>query len=452
MKRMNELKKQLEKQVINYVDKLKYEFKNKKIKKSIDDVKIIGVTGSYGKSTVCVMIHEYLKMLGYKSVLYCSAGIDSPTSLSQKGEECEVALKSKEDLLNIIKEVESYEADYLVLEVNESTIEKGLVKEIPFTMKVLTNLNAKHNLETYTEEEYVTLKKAFFKGDERNCIHIFGFQDYEKELYDELQNLSQCVNYSFSTKYVANVKGVSENCFSTLLYEINKNNENTTLKLKISNEDYQLKYNSSKGSHIFNILCVITMLDKLKVLDIQLLEDCLEKLKVPGRCEIRKINNRFIVIDTRLATTLEYLKNLKENNEINRILILTGSIGSGFVTWDERFNSGLHFQMRHQSRKYAMELVNRYADVVYLTENDNAKESVVDICEELKSYLDEKMEVVTITDRYEAIKQILLCSKEKDAIFISGRGNRRILCDTETTMKLVKDSEVVEKVLQELGW
>ena len=42
--------------------------------------------------------------------------------------------------------------------------------------------------------------------------------------------------------------------------------------------------------------------------------------------------------------------------------------------------------------------------------------------------------------------------KEGDVIFISGRGNRRVLCNTKTTMKLLKDSEVVKETLKDLEW
>ena len=43
-------------------------------------------------------------------------------------------------------------------------------------------------------------------------------------------------------------------------------------------------------------------------------------------------------------------------------------------------------------------------------------------------------------------------SNEGDLLFISGRGNKRILCDSEKTVKLFTDKEIVEKVLKELGW
>ena len=75
----------LKKQLINELkgqkryNRLKKEYKNKP--KEDKEPKIIGITGSRGKSTTAYIVHEYLKFLGYKSILYSSLGIDSPASI-----------------------------------------------------------------------------------------------------------------------------------------------------------------------------------------------------------------------------------------------------------------------------------------------------------------------------------------------------------------------------------
>ena len=93
-----------------------------------------------------------------------------------------------------------------------------------------------------------------------------------------------------------------------------------------------------------------------------------------------------------------------------------------------------------------MDLLKRYADFVYLTESDNASELALDICTELQNNLEGKVSSVIIVDREEAIKRAIDESNVGDVILISGRGNRRVSCNSESTIKLVKDSEVVEKI------
>ena len=134
----------------------------------IDKIKIIGITGSRGKSTTAFLVHQYLEAMGYKSILYSSIKIKSPVSYIDENAPCEIPLQNENTLLDIIEEAQAYEADYIVLEVNESAIEKGLVKEIPFSIRALTNIIPYHNDEQYSEEEYINLKKSFF-------VNIFFF-------------------------------------------------------------------------------------------------------------------------------------------------------------------------------------------------------------------------------------------------------------------------------------
>lgn len=98
-----------------------------------------------------------------------------------------------------------------------------------------------------------------------------------------------------------------------------------------------------------------------------------------------------------------------------------------------------------------MELLKDNVEYVYLTENDQAGENVLSICQELQNYLGSTPSVI-ITNRELAIETAIKESKKGDVILIVGRGNRRILCNSSSTMRLVKDSEVVEEVLKKIGW
>lgn len=74
------------------IKRLKAEFKCgvTKEKNRKEEIKIIGITGSSGKTTVANIIHEYLKRLGKKSVLYSSAKIDSPATIIRPDEACRI--------------------------------------------------------------------------------------------------------------------------------------------------------------------------------------------------------------------------------------------------------------------------------------------------------------------------------------------------------------------------
>lgn len=447
--KLNNIKEKLEKKQIKKRE-IRKEFKEG-IKKHAKELKIIGITGSRGKSTTALMIHNYLKYLGFKSTLYSSVMVDSPASFLKENEAYEVAVRDEESLISIIEEVEAYGADYLVLEVNESTLEKGFLKDVPFDVRVLTNLNPKHNLEQYTEDKYMELKKSFFKDIDDECKCVIGFQDYSKELLDDLLKLNNYPKYISSSNYIATLKGLEKEKVTCLLTDLVNDISEMKIQFSMNGKKYTMKANLMMSYNALNILTSLTVLESLGILDVIKFEKSLEKLVIPGRAEVFRVKDRLIVVDTHLPAMLECLKTLKEQRKVNKIKVVVGSTGYGYKYWDEKFKTEEFAKQRKEYRKYAMELLNGIADYVYLTESDNGKENVMDICTELQSYLDKNISSTIIVDREKAIRQAILESQKGDVVFISGRGNRRVLCNSETTMKLLKDSDVVKETIQYLN-
>lgn len=440
------LKEKLEKKQINKRE-IRKEFKNYNNELK-NDLKIIGITGSRGKSTTALMIHNYLKSLGFKTTLYSSIMVDSSASFLKKNEAYEVAVRDEESLISIIEEVEAYGADYLVLEVNESTLAKGFLKDVPFDVRVLTNLNPKHNLEQYTEEQYVELKKSFFKDINDECKCVFGFQDYSKELLDELLKLNNYPKFISSSNYIASVKGVNTKDITGLLTHLESDTNGMKLQFKLNGKTYDFDTNLFMPYNALNILVALTTLEVLGVLNVSKFEKMLNTLVIPGRAEVFRVKGRLIVVDTHLSAVLEYLKILKDQGKVKQIKVVVGSTGYGYKNWEERFKTEEFAKQRKEYRKYAMNLLKGIVDYVYLTESDNGKENSLNICEEMKSYLNDEVPSTIIVDREEAIEEVIMKSEEGDVVFISGRGNRRVLCNSETTMKLLKDSDVVERTIK----
>lgn len=417
-----------------------------------NDLKIIGVTGSVGKSSTAFMLHEYLKFLGYKSVLYSSIKIDNPASSAAADEAVEVTFKTAESVLSMIDEVEAYEADFLILEINETIIEKGFTDDIPFDLRIITHFNPTHNMELYTEEEYTTLKKDFF-NDVPECKNIICMMNTE-DTFNEFLNLNDYENFTFSTRFLAEARGVSLDRFNCLLTNLETpQREGITMTYLLDNKEYQLKTNFMVKYQIFNMLPFITALHALDLHDNDKIQQFIRHLVIPGRAEHYWVDNKLVVIDQNLDSPLLYFKLLKNEKEwnINNIILVVGATGSGYVNWDETFNSGKAYQSRHDVRKAVINTsINQYIDVAYLTENENGAESVLDICQEMQASLSEHIQSYIIEDRADAIEQAITNANENDIIVISGRGNRRIFCNSATTMKLFKDSDAVESVIRKL--
>ncbi|MBQ8293431.1 MAG: hypothetical protein IJX78_06520 [Bacilli bacterium] len=441
--RLKEFKEKIK--VKNNQKRLKKEYQNKKTQEK--ELKIIGITGSRGKSTTAYIVHEYLKSLGKKSVLYSSLGIDSESSIVKKDEACEVPINSIETLDGILEEAKAYEADYLVLEVNESSI--PLLKDMPIDVRVLTNFNPKHNEEHYSIEEYKNLKKAFFENVDE-CVCVMGLGSMmEKEDYEEFIQTNNYPKITFGSKYICEKRGVNLNKINHYLHELYDSLNGLSMQVMVNGKNYYLNTNNILPHNALNYVCAMATLDALKVLNVSKFNDCIKDLKIPGREEVLKVKGRTIVIGMFLNPSLETFKKYKQNHEINQIKVLTGSVGSGFKTWKDVYKTEKFINERKKAREFAMKEVNKYADFVYLTENDNAKEDVNQICSELQSYLTVPSKI--ILDRAEAIKKMINESSEGDLLFISGRGNKRVLCVSEDKVKLMKDKDVVEEYLKELG-
>ena len=428
---------------------LKKEFKNKNA--SDKDLKIIGVTGSRGKSTVAYIIHEYLKNCGYKSMLYSSLGIDSPSSIYQKYEACDLAISNKETISSMLEETKKYEADYLVVEVNESNMH--LLKDMPMDVRVLTNFNPLHNSELYSEEEYKKLKLSFFKDVyDDNCVCVLGVGTMmTKEDYDDFYKCNNCKKVTFGTKHICEVRGIDYKKIDVLLHELKNNTNGLEMDVLIGNKNKKFNTKTLLAHNSINYVTTIASLIALEVFDETKFQKCIKDLLIPGREELINVNGRKIVIGMFLTPALENFKEYKNNKEIKNIKVVTGSVGTGFKNWSNEFKSEEFINTRKTSREYAMKIVDQYADYAYLTECDNAKEDVKEICKELQSYLLNTPSKIVV-DRKEAIRQAIFESQYGDLIFISGRGNRKLLCYSEDKCKVLKDKDEVVKVLKEIGW
>ncbi|MBR2891699.1 MAG: hypothetical protein IKC22_04905 [Bacilli bacterium] len=438
------VKKHFEEKGFQRSRSLRKEFQNKRTNYQ-SKTKIIGITGSKGKSTVAYLIHEYLKRLNYKTILYSSIKIDSPASSYSNKVSKDIALYNEKDILNMIAEVEAYAPDFLILEVNESTIDKKLTDLIDFDIKVLTNFNSKHNLDLYTEEEYLKIKKAFFKNSSKDTICIFGLQDYTKDVLEQFLTINDCHKKIYSSRHIAMTKGVNENIVDYLLYDLHHSLSGLDMKFLKNKKSYFLKTNLLMNYNALNILGLVSVIDTLGLYDGQTLTKFLQDIKIPGRVEKYNFNNFMVIIDTQLSAALYELYNYKQKGLINNIIVVTGSFGYGYKNWDPKFNTTEFVKLRQKNRFFAADILKKYADFVYLTENESGKEGVYDICLELQNNLNNYVKSEIVLDREEAIKKAIKKAQTNDVILISGRGNRSILCDTETKAKVFRDKDIIIK-------
>ena len=446
---LNELMKQYP------YDSLKEDNSISPISRSIenDNLKIIGITGSYGKTTTAYIVHEYLKLIGKRSVLYSSAGIDSPLSNYDSSDEVEIPIFDSSSLINALNGAIKYKADNLIIEVNERTIEKGYLHNIPFSIKAITNLYPCHNTLQYTKEEYIEIKKSFFKDipseDDTICIYPI-FTEIPTEEFLSLNNKPYKI---FSSVHIASVKNFKEENIDYLLYPTNDifhNLDGLEFGIRTKNKSYPISSKLIMPFNGLNITLAMAILDTLNEFSETTFNQLLKVITIPGRDEIIKINNRTIIISITCTPHLEILKGYKEKGLINNIKLVTGSFGNGFNTWLPEYKGEAFKSYVNKSMKWVYNYIINNCDYVYITSNDNASSSIQDLLETQVKLVDGKIPYEAIINRKEAIEKAINDSKPQDVIFISGRGNRRMFCYNNSDMDFFLDKDVVEKKIKNM--
>lgn len=442
----------------NLRDKLKQnlEKENKKIKLKINkekskDVKkdpiIIGVTGSRGKSTVCYIIHQYLKSLGYKSILFSSIEIDSELSYVKKHSAVDNPLKSKKSLISAVEQCINSNADYLILEVNERAIDLGLIDDVEFDIKVLTNIVEKQNEVFYPD--YVNIKKKFLRdscGDEKLILVVKD--NHCSDLINELkaENLRLITSpylkqrYNVNTNYLDYIINSTKEPFDSL------NGVNFCIENKKEIEFFNSKLLFPYST--FNIACVYAVIKELNLYDYVKFKELLQKINIPGRDEVIKLNDRTIIISVNLVPQLEYLKKYIPNN---KLIVVTGATGIGFKGWLNEFDEEKVLKDKELSINFAYNYIINNADELYITLSDSGSSNKIELLNKQQKIVNNKIKCFVDLNRKNAIKSAILNSQPSDIIFISGRGNREILCDSKDNITLSKDIDLLNQIFAELN-
>lgn len=134
----------------------------------VNRLKIVGITGTNGKTTTASAIYSFLLDLGYKAAMQGTRGF------FMNDEVVEGKSLTTPSALNTYRHI--YQAvisgcEYFVMEVSSHAIAQERIQGIPFALKILTNITQDH-LDYHKDiEEYTRIKNSFFKDDGKKLIN-----------------------------------------------------------------------------------------------------------------------------------------------------------------------------------------------------------------------------------------------------------------------------------------
>ena len=134
----------------------------------INKIKIIGITGTNGKTTTASAIYSFLLDLGYKAAMQGTRG------LFMNDEVAEGKTLTTPSVLNTYKDI--YQAvtegcEYFIMEVSSHAIVQKRIEGINFELKILTNITQDHLDYHKTLGEYIAVKNSFFQDEGKKLIN-----------------------------------------------------------------------------------------------------------------------------------------------------------------------------------------------------------------------------------------------------------------------------------------
>ena len=374
--------------------------------KYLNDMNIIGITGTNGKTTSAYLIYQMLNKLGIKCAYigtigyYLNKKIYSLPNTSP--DICEIY-----DML-----VNAYDNGYktVVMEVSSQGLDMNRFESIKFDYGIFTNLTQDHLDYHITMENYAHAKQKLFTN--LKGIGIINSDDK----YSSYFKIGNYVEYGFNNN---DYKIVEYN----LDYKIN-------FKLNIKGKSYNVKSNLIGKYNMYNLLCAITLLDQMNIDIYDILRVAEFVTAPPGRVDIVNYKTNLIIID--YAHTPDAMKNVYDLvNEINKENIYTvfGCTGDRDRT----------------KRPIMMQLATNNSKHVILTSDDLHNEDFNQIVSDTINNV-EKNNFEVIQDRGKAIEKGISLLKEKDILLILGKGHEEFIIIKDKKIPF-NDKNVVQKLI-----
>jgi len=359
-----------------------------------ENLKLIGITGTNGKTTSATLLYELFMGLGYK------VGLISTVRNLINGQEV-VATHTTPDpisLNQLLAEMTEVGCEFCFMEVSSHALDQHRVAGLQFTGAIFTNITHDH-LDYHGDfDHYIKSKKMLFDQLPKEAFALTNIDDRNGEVM--VQNTKAKV-ISYGLKSMADRKA-----------KILENNL-TGLILNIDGQEVITRLIGSFNA--YNILSVYGAAIELKEEKLQVLTT-LSNLQSPdGRFQFVKTQNNILgIVDyahtpDALENVLSTIHELRTGNE--KLITLVGCGGD-----------------RDKAKRPEMaRIAAEGSDKVILTSDNPRSEDPQQIIEDMKAGLDpvSTRKAVSILDRSEAIRTACMLVLPGDIILVAGKGHEK---------------------------
>ena len=356
-----------------------------------DKLKIIGVTGTNGKTTITTLLSNMLSNFNKKSAVIGTNGI----FIGNEKYDSNLTTPDPINLQKFLQLMVRKNVEYVCMEASAHAIELCKIDGIRFRQIIFTNLTADHLDYFKTMDRYFLAKSKLFSKKYSNLAIINVDDLYGKMLCDSIK-----INY--------------------LTYAINsKISDFTATDISFNFEGQEFKVNDEKAKikllgkfNVYNILAVVASLNDLGFNDCQIIEHLKNIKPIEGRFNTFNIDDKIIVID--YAHTPDGLSNILSSC---REIANGGKLISVFGCGGDRDNS---------KRKIMGEISSKLADFTFLTTDNPRFEDKHKIISDIKNGMINNNYKIVL-DRSKAIFEAINYAKAGDVIVIAGKGAEKFI-------------------------
>ena len=355
--------------------------------------KLIGVTGTKGKTTTTFMMKSILDKQGYKTGLI---GTIATYIGDKKLEDSDRTTPESIKLQKIFAQMADEGCSVVVMEVSSQSLKLNRVAGCDFDIGVFTNFSEDH----ISEKEHPDMQDYF-----ESKLKLFDMCKYGFVNADDIRTVKVP---KLKPNCEIKTYGIDNNC-NLLAKDITITNSYVDFKVKIADKNERIKVGIPGRFSVYNSLAAISIACKLGC-SVDAIKEALLEVRVPGRSELVN-NNKELTIMIDYAHSPESLSNI-----LNAVKSYTrGRVISVFGCGGDRDSS---------KRPIMGEISGKIADFTIITSDNPRTEEPEKIVGQIEEGIKKtKGKYIAIVDRIEAIKYAINMASKKDIIVLAGKGH-----------------------------
>ncbi len=360
-----------------------------------ENIELIGVTGTNGKTTTTTLLFNLFENLGYRCGLISTVQNKIHDLILE-------STHTTPDIISLYKllsQMVDRSCKFVFMEVSSHAIDQKRIQGLKFKGAVFTNITHDHLDYHLSFKNYINVKKKFFDDLDKSSFALVNRDDIHGEVM--LQN-TKAKKYRFGIQNMADYKA---KILDNSLYG---------LHLKINQQEVHCRLIGEFNA--YNILCVYAVAELLGIAPDEFITELSALQSVDGRFELihdEKTKKTGIVdyahTPDALEKILQTIQKIKKPEQ--SIITIVGCGGN-----------------RDKSKRPKMAAIAiELSDKVIFTADNPRDEDPEDILKDMKAGVEVKdsSKFISIIDREQAIKTACLLSKHSDIILVAGKGHEK---------------------------